>query len=54
MSKPKLYTAKQMASILSLNVQSVYRLGREGKIPTIRVSNGTVRFYMPERKDKTL
>lgn len=52
MSKPKLYTARELSEILSLNPQTVYRLGREGKIPTIRVSNGTVRFYMPERKDK--
>lgn len=43
----RLYTAKEMAEILGLHVDTVRRLGREGKLRRVKVG-GSVRFYMPE------
>lgn len=41
----KLYTAKQMAKILQIHVETVYRLGREGKLGRVKVGR-SVRFYI--------
>jgi len=43
----KLYKAKELAEILQVNVQTVYRRGRDGRIKTVRVGR-SVRFAMPE------
>lgn len=40
----RLLTAAQVADWLQLNVQSVYRLGREGHLARVRLSDNTVRF----------
>lgn len=42
----KLYKAKEMADILQLSTQTVYRMGRDGRIKTIRVGRA-VRLVMP-------
>lgn len=41
----KLYTAKQLAKLLQIHKETVYRLGREGKIKRIKVGR-SVRFYL--------
>ena len=42
----KLYTAQEMAQILHVHVDTVYRYGRQGILETERVG-GSVRFYNP-------
>lgn len=39
----RLLKAKQMADILQVDVQTVYRYGREGKLSTVQIGR-TVRF----------
>jgi excisionase family DNA binding protein len=46
----KLYTAKELASILRVHEKTIYRLGREGKLRRVKVGR-SVRFLMP-RKEK--
>ena len=43
----KLYKANELAEILQINVQTVYRCGRDGRIKTVRVGK-SVRFTMSE------
>jgi len=45
----KLYKAEQIAEMLQLNIQTVWRFGREGKLKTMRVGRA-VRFYLPEEE----
>ena len=45
--KKKLYKATELAEILGIAKETVYRLGREGKIDRIQVGR-SVRFFMPE------
>lgn len=47
----KLYTAKEMALILDVTTDTVWRWGREGKLKTIKVGR-TVRFKMPKEGQK--
>lgn len=42
--KMKLYTAKEVAEMLKITVNTVYKFGKEGKLKTYRVGR-TVRFY---------
>ena len=42
----KLYKAKQLAEILNVHPQTIYRAGKRGDIPTYRVGK-SVRFEMP-------
>ena len=42
----RLYTAQEMAQILHVHVDTVYRYGRQGILQTERVG-GSVRFYNP-------
>ena len=46
----RLFTAKELAEALNLNVQTIYRASKRGDIPTYRIGK-TVRFEMPT-KDK--
>ena len=45
----KLYKAKELAKILDVNPQTVYRLGSRGKIRSVKVGR-LVRFYMPAER----
>lgn len=44
----KLYTAKELAAILGVHPQTIYRLAKEKKIDSYRIGK-SVRFPMPER-----
>lgn len=44
----KLYTAKELAEILSVPIDTIWRWGREGKLRRIKIGR-LVRFEMPER-----
>lgn len=46
MTATKLYKAEEIAEMLQLNVQTVRRFGREGKLKTYKVGRA-VRFYPP-------
>lgn len=41
----KLYTAKQLAELLQIHQETVYRLGREGKLKRVQVGR-SVRFSL--------
>lgn len=43
----KLYTAKQLAEILQIHPQTVYRLADKGEIESIKVGKSR-RFLMPK------
>lgn len=46
----ELYTARELAEILSVHPETIRRLGREGKLERVKVGR-SVRFLMP-RKEK--
>lgn len=50
MSEQKLYKASELANILGLNVQTIYRMGEKGIIPTYKIGR-TVRFEMPDKRE---
>lgn len=41
---PKLLTAEELAAVLKLNPQTLYRLARQGVIPAIRIGKKSLRF----------
>lgn len=43
----KLYTAEQLADLLQVHKETIYRLGREGKIGR-KIVGRSVRFYLSE------
>lgn len=43
----KLYKARELAEILNVHPQTIYRAGQRGEIPTYRVGK-SVRFEMPK------
>ena len=45
----KLYKATELADILRVDPQTIYRLGKQGKIESYKVGK-SVRFVMPERE----
>lgn len=48
----KLYTARELADILGVHPQTIYRAGERGEIPSYKVGR-SVRFEMPtERKEQ--
>lgn len=53
MSEQKLYTAKEMASLLNCNPQTIYRLADKGEIESVKVGK-LRRFLMPERNKQCL
>lgn len=46
----KLYKAKEIAEMLSVSKQTVWRYGRQGKLKRIQVGR-TVRFALPEMEE---
>lgn len=40
MSQQKLYTPKEISMMLKLNIQTIWRYFREGKIKTIKIGGG--------------
>lgn len=46
----KLYKAEEISKLCQISVGTVYRLGREKKLKTIRVG-GSVRFALPEMEE---
>lgn len=50
MSK-ELYTAKELAEILKVHPQTIYRAGERGEIPSYKVGK-SVRFEMPDERTK--
>jgi len=44
-----LYTAQELARLLQVSPDTIWRWGRQGKITKIKVGR-TVRFEMPERE----
>lgn len=46
----KLYKAKELAEILKVNPQTIYRLAERGEIESYRIGR-TVRFVMPTKKE---
>lgn len=46
-----LYTAKELANILKVNPQTIYRAGKQGDIPSYKVGK-SVRFEMPDERTK--
>ncbi len=47
----KLYKAKEIAEILGVSTQTVWRYGRQGKLQRVQVGR-TVRFALPEMEKK--
>ena len=47
----KLYKAKELAKILDVHTQTIYRLGNQGKIRSVKVGR-LVRFYMPAERGR--
>ena len=47
----KLYTANEMAEMLDVHPRTIRRLGREGKIPRVKVGR-SVRFIEPKIERK--
>ena len=43
----KLYTASELAEVLKVHPKTIYSLGRQGKLKSLRVGK-SVRFVMPE------
>ena len=43
----KLYRAREVAELLNVNVQTVYRWGEEKILPTYRIG-GSIRFELPD------
>ena len=48
----KLYTAKELAEILGVHPQTIYRAGERGEIPSYKVGK-SVRFEMPTERTRT-
>ncbi|NLB74089.1 MAG: helix-turn-helix domain-containing protein [Firmicutes bacterium] len=48
MAEPRLITAQELADILKLSVETIWRYTRESRIPYIQLSNGQYR-YDPEK-----
>ena len=48
----RLYTAKEVAEILRVSRQTVWRYGREGKLEAIRFGR-TVRYVLPKEEGWT-
>lgn len=48
--KPKALTAKQLADILQMSEQVIYRLSRAGEIPSLRIGKKAVRFELDKVK----
>jgi excisionase family DNA binding protein len=44
---PQLIKAEKLASILSVSVRTIRAWQKEGRIPFVRLSPGTVRFSVP-------
>lgn len=47
----KLYKAEQIAEILNVSKQTVWRYGRQGKLMQVKIGR-TVRFALPEMEKK--
>lgn len=47
----KLYTAKALAEIMDVSVDTIWRWGRQGKLKRIKVGR-IVRFEMPKSKER--
>ena len=47
----KLYTAKELAEILKINPQTIYRLAERGEIESYKIGK-SVRFRMPTERTK--
>lgn len=45
--QPQLITADSLASLLSVSVRTIRAWQKEGRIPFIKLSRGTVRFSVP-------
>lgn len=45
----KLYKAKELAEILGVHPQTIYRAGERGEIPSYKVGK-SVRFEMPKER----
>ena len=43
----RLYTAKEIASILKVHVKTIYKWGNEGKLKRVKVG-ASVRYALPE------
>lgn len=50
MMEDKLYTAEEMAAILGVSKGTIWRYGRNGELPTLRVGR-RVRFVLPKVKE---
>ena len=48
----RLYTAKELAEILGVHPQTIYRAGERGEIASYKVGK-SVRFEMPTERNKT-
>ena len=42
-----LRTARQVAEWFDVDIQRVYRMAREGRLPSIRLGDNTLRFHRP-------
>ena len=49
MNRPKLYKATELADILRVHPQTIYRLAERGEIESYRIGK-SVRFLMPEKR----
>lgn len=47
----KLYTAKELAEILGVHPQTIYRAGERGELATYKIGK-SVRFEMPTERTK--
>ena len=49
MAEQKLYTAKQLAEVLQVHPQTVYRMAERGEIESYKIGK-SVRFVMPGKE----
>lgn len=45
----KLFTAKELATILKVSPKTIYRLGKTGAIPSYKIGK-SIRFEMPKER----
>lgn len=48
---PRLFTARELARVLCLNEQTLYRMARRGEIPCVRIGRKAIRFDLEQVRE---